>query len=114
MSDFLITSMKRLVPASPWSIDHQGETHIVEDAREGLIFVDVTAKSGTNSPTLHLLVEASWDGNAWYVLTELDEITDVSTFVYPITNFGKYIRIRWVITGTDPSFTFQVHFVGKR
>lgn len=68
----------------------------------------VTAKSGTK-PSLHALVETSADGSTWRQLgsfTAVNDATGSERRSFP--GADRYVRLRWVISGTTPSFTFSV------
>lgn len=84
------------------------------------VFVIVTAASGT-SPSLTVSLEVSPDGGTtWFesaagaALTAAGtesfkaSIYDASTVLTPL------YRIKWAITGTTPSFTFEVHTLTTR
>ena len=80
--------------------------------------VNVSAASGT-SPSLTLILERlAADGN-WYQIWSPTAITaagTASTSVGPgcatAQVFTQTIRLRWVISGTSPSFTFSASIVG--
>lgn len=81
---------------------------------EMIIIVDVTAVSGTN-PTLDIQLQYSPDDVNWY-----DDETEyflqfygVKDSIAKLTNFGQYVRIKYTIAGTDPSFTFSVDLILK-
>ena len=80
----------------------------------GEICVDVTAVSGTG-PTLDLYLEGKDQLSGKYKeIWHPDTITGVTTVWYSLVNFGfKYIRLRWVLGGTSPSFTFSCGMEGK-
>lgn len=84
------------------------------DLYEGLVLAKVTAASGTN-PTLAIKVETSPDNATWFDLPggAFAQITGAGQYALKIDNFGKYIRLAYTLGGTNPSFTFSVHFVGK-
>jgi hypothetical protein len=78
------------------------------------ICLDVTAVSGT-SPSLDVYIEGKDQMSGKYkVLFSQTGINAVSTYWFTITTLAfKYIRVRWVISGTSPSFTFSVGLEGK-
>lgn len=84
----------------------------VEEFREGVMFIEVTAASGTGRKIIPR-IEISRDQINWSEHTQMADITDVGNFNQPLTNFGKYIRVNNVISGATPSFTLSVIFVGK-
>ena len=83
--------------------------------------VDVTAFSGSATPTLAVLFEDSIDGTNWNTIGTTGNLTLVIRTVinigirgdaYP-ANFAwpfnaRRFRARWTIVGTNPSFTFSV------
>jgi hypothetical protein len=78
------------------------------------ICLDVTAVSGT-SPSLDVYIEGKDQVSGKYkVLFSQTGINAVGTWWFTITTLAfKYIRVRWVISGTSPSFTFSVGMEGK-
>jgi len=91
----------------------------VAEFSELAVDVNVTAVSGT-SPTLNLYLDRlGGDGN-WYNIWASAQITAVGTVSTTVgagcaTNqaFGNWVRLRWVIGGTSPSFTFSASIIGK-
>lgn len=95
---------------------------VVGNFREYLLLVNVTAVSGTASPTLTLFVDTSSDGGTtWFQIATATAITATGTSVIALgagssatpVLFGDTIRLRWTISGTTPSFTFSVVGIGK-
>jgi len=73
------------------------------------ICLDVTAVSGTD-PALNVYIEGKDVGSGKYkVLFSQAGITSVGTYWFTITHLAfRYMRVRWEISGTNPSFTFSV------
>lgn len=70
--------------------------------------LNVTAVSGT-APTLDVVIEDSIDGTNWNVIGTFAQDTAVGREVINITSpFADQVRVRYVIGGTTPSFTFSV------
>ena len=73
--------------------------------------VDVTAFSGT-TPTLDLIVEWSFDNVNWSAgespLTFAQILGIKSTHIMAQVR-APYMRVRWTLGGTTPSFTFTVY-----
>lgn len=70
--------------------------------------INVTAVSGT-TPSMTLFVEDTLDGTNWNIVDTSAAITATGVVVRNITTpFADRIRIRWAITGTTPSLTFEV------
>jgi hypothetical protein len=82
----------------------------VSTLRSIRIMAKVTSVSGT-SPTLDIYVEGKYESTGDYVpLLSRTGIT--ATGVYELGQLDnlcfRYIRVRWVVGGTSPSFTFSV------
>lgn len=80
----------------------------------GEICLDVTAVSGT-TPTLDVYVEGKDQLSGKYkVLFSQTGISAVGTYWGTVNPLPfKYIRARWVIGGTSPSFTFSIGMEAK-
>lgn len=74
----------------------------------------VTARSGT-TPTLQVIPQYSYDGTDWFDIPSTQDFTLVDgstslpsseTLKVPYT--GQYVRFKYVVTGTTPSFTFDL------
>ena len=80
----------------------------------GELCVDVTAVAGT-TPTLDVYIEGKDETSGKYkVMWHPVQITAIGTAWEPITMLAfRLIRIRWVIGGTTPSFTFSSALQGK-
>jgi len=76
---------------------------------EGQILVNVTAEGGTS--TLDITIQTSDDNSTYYDHTSMSQITATGQYRQSITNFGKYVRLKYVVGGT--SFTFQAVGVFK-
>lgn len=75
--------------------------------------LNVTAVAGT-SPTLDVLVEDTLDGTNWNTVGTFAQKTAVGREVVNVTApFAKRLRVSWSITGTGPSFTFEVICVSR-
>jgi hypothetical protein len=74
--------------------------------------LQVTAVSGTASPTLTVKIQDSAD-NATFAdmvtFTAVVNTTGSQRLALP-TIVRRYVRTIWTITGTNPSFTFHVNF----
>lgn len=70
--------------------------------------LDVTAASGT-TPNLTAFIEDTLDGANWNVVGTFTAKTAAGREVINVAGgFTDTLRVRWVITGTTPSFTFSV------
>lgn len=76
--------------------------------------LDVTAASGT-TPNLTAFVETTLDGTNWDVVGTFAAKTAAGREVITINPWqGRQLRVRWVITGTTPSFTFSVRVLAEK
>jgi hypothetical protein len=77
------------------------------------IEIKVTAVSGT-SPTLDVYIEGKFENTGDYkTLASQTGITATGIWYFTINpNAFRYIRVRWVVGGTSPSFTFRVDAQG--
>jgi hypothetical protein len=76
----------------------------------------VSAIAGTASPSIQFIVETTWDGGRnWYQLLAVPPIANTGTtkkkvgvgYGFDASGLGgPSARVRWVVTGTGPSFTF--------
>jgi len=73
------------------------------------IELKVTSVSGT-SPTLDVYIEGKFEATGDYkTLASQTGITGTGTWFFTIDPLRfRYIRVRWVLGGTSPSFTFTV------
>ena len=85
---------------------------LVEPWSEIVAIVDVTAASGTN-PTLDIAIQTSADNTTYATLASFTQITGTTTAIKTVAApIGKYVRFRYTVAGTSPSFTFtlKAHF----
>lgn len=89
----------------------QQEINLSNDFNNMSVLVNVTAVSGT-TPTLRFHLEDSLDGTTWFpIQSSTADITAAGTFrlFFDLGTAGATAprtRLRWVIAGTTPSFTF--------
>jgi len=76
---------------------------------EGQILTSITAEAGTS--TLDITVQTSDDNSTYYDHTSCTQRTAIGQYRTAISNFGKYVRLKYVVGGT--SFTFQAVGVFK-
>lgn len=70
--------------------------------------LNVTAASGT-TPSLTVLLEDSLDGTTWNTIGTFSAKTAAGREVINVTApFTDTVRVSWTVTGTTPSFTFEV------
>lgn len=82
---------------------------LVSAYTEGQILVNVTAEASTS--TLDIVVQTSDDNSTYYDHTTCNQITATGQYRYAVTNFGKYVRLKYTVGGT--SFTFKAVGVFK-
>lgn len=114
----------------------QGGVVAVGGISEMVVTIQCTAVSGT-SPQITIYLQTSRDGGStWFDLPHqgshvlaatASPLTEEPPWQRNIVNglsstfsavarynvFGDYVRVAWVVSGTSPSFTFQVDAVGK-
>jgi hypothetical protein len=73
------------------------------------IALKVTAVSGTN-PVLSVYIEGKFEDTGDYKpLVYVENITSTGIWFLTITKLAfRYIRVKWIVGGTSPSFTFTV------
>jgi len=127
-----------LLASAQQSATGNGGAISVSGIKEMVVYVAVTAKSGT-TPVLDLWLQGSSDGGTtWFDLTHESSLTDASSsategavqtnkrdivpglsdalgsFSAKYSIFGDFVRVRWVLSGTGgPTYTFSVKAVGK-
>lgn len=88
----------------------QSSTTACEVGAKLAVWVNVSAVSGT-TPTLDLSVQWSQDGGtAWADAEATDSFNQITAPKVVAKTFdrkGDHFRLRWVIAGTTPSFTFE-------
>lgn len=82
------------------------------DHDEALVFLNVTAASGT-SPTLNVKVQTKDPNGDWYDLVSFTQATAAAKEAKPVTVYGETLRIAYTVAGTTPSFTFTVTAIAK-
>jgi len=91
------------------AVTADGSSTGVETADRGCVrlLLDVTAASGT-TPQLLVVVETSHDDSEWRALDSFDIKTGVSSQRLSVGGVDRFLRVRWDVSGTTPSFTFDV------
>lgn len=67
----------------------------------------VTAASGT-TPSLTVIVEHSPDNATWATHTTFTAATAANTERKVLSGLDRYVRARWTVSGTTPSFTWSL------
>lgn len=91
-----------------------GPIQWLDGVTAALVSVNVTAVAGTASPSVTVSLQQQ-DGNGqWYQLGTTAALTATGLVSFTATDPGTFVapggifRVRWVIAGTNPSYTFQV------
>lgn len=91
----------------------------VDSFSELALDINITSVSGT-SPTVQYFFERKGNDGNYYQLYSSSVISTTQAISTSIgagmtisTSFGTTARLRWVITGTTPSFTFSASIIGK-
>jgi hypothetical protein len=71
------------------------------------LLLEVTAASGT-APTLNVTIETSPNPTSWQPVLAFKSFTDVGFQRLKFGPLERYLRAKWVIGGTTPSFTLQI------
>lgn len=101
--DTLVPSAARTASGNgPTSAGFAGSTHLRAQ-------VNVSAASGT-TPSLTVVIEDSIDGGVtWHSVMSVPALTAAGVQTARTDAVvGPDVRARWEITGTTPSFTFEV------
>lgn len=85
--------------------------------RELVAQLDSDAGTGT-TPTLDVKIRTSYDGtdaNAMDIPTSAftQVTTGASLQIKRLTDFHRYAKIIWTVSGTTPSFTFGIYLTGR-
>ena len=82
----------------------------VKGAGEVVLFLDVTAASGTDPTLVVYLMTQDTISEKWFEIGKFDTMSGISTDTTPIINgLGSFLGCAWEIGGTDPSFTFALN-----
>lgn len=100
------------IPSAARTASFQSNAINVSAYDDAAVFLDITAVSGT-SPSLTVTVQYSPDGTRWFTHTAFSAKTATGMDSLRLSNLGKYMRLDCAISGTSPSFTFQVDVVLK-
>jgi len=70
-----------------------------------IAYINVGGVAGSNTPTMTVQLQSSPDNNTWYDVESSVVITSAGQNVIRSNNFGKYIRLKYTITGMNPVFS---------
>ena len=92
----------------------------VRDYDGDLVFVlDTTGGGSGSSPTLDVTIEDSADNSSFSALsgaafTQVTASASAQTLEVSADNCKRYVRIKYTIGGSSPSFTFSVNAIGLK
>lgn len=92
-----------------------GTSYEVARYTEAVLYVDVTAVSGT-SPTLDVKVQSSPDDSIWADVASgsITQFTAAATRLVAVSNIGRYVRAYYTIGGSaTPTVTTTAKWVFK-
>lgn len=72
-----------------------------------LLDLAVSDVSGTD-PTLNVVLETSKDNTTWRQLDAFEQVTAAGPAARAFAGADRYVRARWTLGGTTPSFTFAL------
>ena len=97
---------------SPITATGSGSAQDMRGTQEALCLLDVTAISGSATPTLTLRVQGSVDGSTnWTTLGTFTAVTATGSQELRLVGGQRYMRADYTVSGTTPSFTCVLHFV---
>jgi hypothetical protein len=93
----------------------------IQQAGNGLLIVNVSAVSGTSTPTLAVFFDVQDSFGNWVTVSNATSIggtaitgTGVVSGNISATSVAAYNgRIRWTVSGTNPSFTTSLDLFGR-
>lgn len=106
------TSFITFLPSAARTASGSSGEFNLYDHDEALVFLDVTAASGT-TPTLNVTIQTKDPAGNWYDLVSFTQRTAAGKEAKPVSVFGETLRIAYTVGGTTPSFTFSVTGIGK-
>lgn len=115
MSFTYVTNVQPMLASGTRTSGGNTNAHNLGGAIAGIGIINVDTVVGTGSRlTVHF--DTSYDNVTYYPMTWLGNavIAKAGQHTFPITNFGKYLRGRYEITGpTSKSFTFDIKVIFK-
>ena len=70
-----------------------------------IAYINVGGVAGSDTPTMTVQLQSSPDNNTWYNIESSVAITAAGQNVIRSSNFGKYVRLNYTLTGTNPVFS---------
>jgi hypothetical protein len=101
-TDVIVTSAARTTTGNSGPLSGWGAVSVIRAQ------LNVSAASGT-TPNLVVLLEDTLDGSTWNTIGTFTAKTTTGREVINVTApFSDTTRVSWTVTGTTPSFTFDV------
>ena len=104
----LLDFLPRTASGDSGVIDTSGGNENVDHSVR--VFLDVTTPSGT-APTLNVFVYGVINGKNYLLFQFTQVTTAASRQTQRIDNVPKDVLVAWTITGTAPSYPFEVSLV---
>ena len=104
--------VQQMLPSAARTTGGQTSGFDFGDGIECLIMVEVSTATG-DGKQLDITIQTSHDNTNWFDHSTVSSITDTGNFIDSVTQYGKYLRISYSISGTTPSFTFKITAVRK-
>ena len=103
------TAALLLLASGPITVSGVSTAVDVGQYRAARLALDVTAVSGT-LPTLALTIETadSATSTTWRTVATFASVTAPSSPTLTAADFGRWVRVRYVVSGTSPVFTIAV------
>lgn len=91
---------------------HYSEWLHVGSLHELLVLVNLTDYTG-DKHTLNITFQTSPDASTPFDHTTLAQMSLATTKVEPITNFGKFVRLKALVADAGDTVTFEAFIVAK-
>ena len=91
----------------------------VRDYDGDLVFILDSAAGGGSSPTLDVTIEDSADNSSFSALsgaafTQVTGTASAQTLEVDANGCKRYVRVKYTIGGSSPTFTFSVNAIGLK
>lgn len=108
-----MVSQQTVVASAARTTNGSSSAVSVWDRNGSVAKLNVTAASGT-APSLVVTVQDSPDGTSWTTRDTFATKTGTGNEVRALpAGLDTFQRVSWTITGTTPSFTFDVQFASS-
>ncbi len=100
----------QLVLRAPTTVTASGVSAVVDVAqyRSGVFGLSATAGTGTLDVSIETASSATAPNGAWRPVATFPQATGPAELELRTPGLERFVRVRWVIAGTDASFTFGV------